>query len=377
MANIVPNKGLIFKSAPSGWPIPGKDLAIEARDFDLNQAPPTGGVTTKNHYFSFDPYQRGRMRAPEVKSYSPPYTLGQPITNRGILRVLKSDNDRFKPGDLITSQDATPIEEYSALSADILRRARVLTNPYGLDPKIYLGALGMPGLTAWSSFYEIGEPNRRKLAGEQKKKAGKDVTDDDLRPDTIFVSAASGAVGQLVGQLAKHNGMRVVGSVGDDKKLDFILKDLKFDAGFNYKKLSGKSVTETLKELAPEGIDIYYENVGGEQLEAAISNMNEFGRIIACGMVSQYNLTPDQLYGVKNLMNIVGKRIKFQGFIVGDLTEKWSQNHQETLSEWLSKGEMKAQMSLTHGIDNAVEGFLGMLKGENFGKAVLVVNDEV
>jgi NADPH-dependent curcumin reductase CurA len=155
----------------------------------------------------------------------------------------------------------------------------------------------MPGLTAYSSFYEIGAPKK----GE-----------------TIFISAASGAVGQLVGQLAKHEGLKVIGSVGDDKKLDFITKDLNFDAGFNYKK---ESASEALKRLAPNGIDIYYENVGGEQLEAAIAKMNDFGRIIACGMISQYNNTPDQAYGVRNLMMVVAKRLKMQGFIVGDKSE--------------------------------------------------------
>ena len=252
---MVQNKGLIFKKVPSGWPVAGQDLVVESRDIDLDQAPPKNGLIIKNYYVSYDPYQRGRMRAPEVKSYSPPFTLGEAITNRAVSKVIKSDVPQFKPGDVIITMDSAGAEEYTLLPEGPTSRARLLENPYNLDPRIFIGALGMPGLTAWSSFYEIGEPKK----GE-----------------TIFISAASGAVGQLVGQLAKHEGLRVVGSVGSDDKLDFILKELGFDAGFNYKKESPK---DALPRLIPEGIDIYYENVGGETLEAAITNMKPFGRI--------------------------------------------------------------------------------------------------
>lgn len=253
---MVQNKGVIFKKVPSGWPVPGQDLVIEDRPLDLdNTNAPDGGVIVKNYYASFDPYQRGRMRPAHIKSYSPPFELGKPITNRSISKVVKSNTSKFSPGDIVTSTSVTPIEEYSLLDKDWVESAFKLENPYNLDPKIFLGALGMPGLTAWSSFYEIGQPKK----GE-----------------TIFISAASGAVGQLVGQLAKHEGLKVIGSVGDDKKLDFIIKELGFDGGFNYKK---EKPADAIPRLAPEGLDIYFENVGGEQLEAAINNMKEFGRI--------------------------------------------------------------------------------------------------
>ncbi|KAF2476132.1 NADP-dependent leukotriene B4 12-hydroxydehydrogenase [Lindgomyces ingoldianus] len=350
---MVQNKGIIFKKVPSGWPVPGQDLAIEDRHFDLQTNPPAGGITVKNYYASFDPYQRGRMRPADVKSYSAPFELGKPITNRSISKVVKSDSSKFKPGDLVISSDVTPIEEYSVLSKEWVEKARKLENPYNLDPKIFLGALGMPGLTAYSSFYEIGKPKK----GE-----------------TIFISAASGAVGQLVGQLAKHEGLKVIGSVGDDKKLDFIIKELGFDSGFNYKT---EKAAEALPKLAPQGIDIYYENVGGEQLEAAINNMNLFGRIIACGMVSQYNLRPEELYPFRNLMQIVGKRLNIQGFIVGDanMGPRYAKEHQEKLQKWIADGTFKAQQSVTVGIDNGIDGFLGMLSGKNFGKAVLQIAD--
>ena len=250
---MVQNKGLIFKQVPNGWPKAGQDLVVEAREFDLEQAPPKGGLTVKNYYVSFDPYQRGRMRAPERQSYSPPFELGKPITNSAISKVVKSDVAEYKPGDIVKTFGGT--EEYSVVPEQLMRMVSKLDNPHDLDPKHFIGALGMPGLTAWSSFYEIGQPKK----GE-----------------TIFVSAASGAVGQIVGQLAKHEGLTVIGSVGDDKKLEFITKDLGFDAGFNYKT---EKASDALKRLAPKGVDIYYENVGGEQLEAAISAMNQFGRI--------------------------------------------------------------------------------------------------
>ena len=254
---MVQNKGLIFKQVPKGWPVPGQDLTVEDRPFDLNTEPPPDGITTKNFYLSFDPYQRGRMRAPELKSYSPPFELGKPITNSGVARVLKSNNSKFQEGDVVTGM--LPTEEYSSISGEVTNSViRRLSNPYNLDPKLFIGALGMPGLTAYSSFYKIGEPKK----GE-----------------TIFISAASGAVGQIVGQLAKHDGLRVVGSVGSDEKLDFIKNDLAFDDGFNYKK---EKPSEALKRMAPKGIDIYYENVGGEQLEAALEAMNNFGRIGRC-----------------------------------------------------------------------------------------------
>ncbi|KAL8879856.1 MAG: hypothetical protein Q9198_002613 [Flavoplaca austrocitrina] len=348
---MVQNKGLIFKQVPQGWPVPGQDLVVEDQGFDLDAQPPQDGITTRNFHVSFDPYQRGRMRSPESKSYFPPFDLGEPITNSAIAKVLKSSNSKFAEGDIVVGMLGT--EEYSTVSAEITNsKIRKLDNPYDLDPRLFIGALGMPGLTAYSSFYNIGEPKK----GE-----------------TIFISAASGAVGAIVGQLAKHEGLTAIGSVGSDKKLDFITKDLKFDSGFNYKK---EKPADALKRLAPDGIDIYYENVGGEHLDAALEAMTTFGRIVACGMVSQYNVeSPDQRYGVKNITNVVGKRLKMRGFIVGDpdMGPKYAVDHKKNVSQWIHDGTFIAQQSITEGIDNAADGFVGMLKGENFGKAVLTI----
>lgn len=290
------------------------------------------------------------MRDASVKSYSPPFTLNEPITNAGIRTVLKSDNDKFKAGDVIFVMGNT--EEYSVFDKDSANQARIIDNPYKLDIKNFVGALGMPGLTAYSSFYAIGEPKK----GE-----------------TIFISAASGAVGQLVGQLAKHEGLTVIGSVGDDKKLDYITKELNFDAAFNYK---NEKPGEALQRLAPNGIDIYYENVGGEHLEAALNAMNNFGRIVTCGMISEYNTAPAERYPIRNMMNVVAKRIKMQGFIVGDanMGPKYAAEHQKNVQKWIHEGTYKPQLSVTEGIDNAAEGLLGLFQGKNFGKAVLEIS---
>jgi len=342
------NKAIIFRKIPTGMPVPGEHLTVEPVPFDDEAPAPEGGITVQVLYASFDPYMRGRMRAPEVKSYSPPFDLNKPIPSRCIAKVLKSNNSLYQPGDLVVG--FLPVQQYCSLSSADMARIQPLQNPLGIeDIRVFLGALGMTGLTAYASLREIGKPKK----GE-----------------TIFVSSAAGAVGQVVGQLAKHEGLRVIGSVGSDAKLDFIVNEVGFDGGFNYKK---EKPADALARLAPDGIDIYYENVGGEHLEAALDAMKNYGRIVACGMISQYNLPPDQRYGVKNLMNFVSKRLLMQGFIVGDpgFGDKWAKEHALRVSAWIKDGSLKEVTSETVGIDNAIEGLVGIFRGENFGKAVL------
>lgn len=250
------NKSLIFKKVPDGTPVAGEHLIVEDRPMDLDKSPPDNGLIVQNLYFSFDPYQRGRMRDAHIKSYAPAYLIDQPINNSAIAKVLKSANSKYSEGDLITIYMSGNFEEYSLLQAEqIDQYVWKLDNPFNLNPENFLGPLGMPGLTAYSSLYEIGEPRK----GE-----------------TIFISAASGAVGSMVGQLAKREGLTVIGSVGDNKKLDYIINDLGFDSGFNYRE---EDPTEALKRLAPDGIDIYFENVGGVHLEAALASLKLWGRI--------------------------------------------------------------------------------------------------
>jgi NADPH-dependent curcumin reductase CurA len=200
---------------------------------------------------------------PNTSSYVTGFILGDPINNNAISTVVKSDNPRFKAGDVVignsTFSDYVLVPKARADKEETVGGLSLLSNPLDLDPKVFLGALGMPGLTAYSSFYEIGKPQKGEV---------------------IFISAASGAVGQIVGQLAKKGGMVVIGSVGNQVKLDFIKEKLGFDAGFNYKVGEPEAeLARVLKELGTEGVDVYYDNVGGEQLDAALALLNTFGRV--------------------------------------------------------------------------------------------------
>jgi NADPH-dependent curcumin reductase CurA len=251
---MVQNKALIFKEIPTSWPVVGVHLVVEAHSFDLDQTPPPGGIITKNLYCSIDPYMRGRMRDPKVPSYSPPYTLGKPITAFSLVQVLASNHSHYKKGDIIFGQ--FNVEEYSVAPKEVVDRELTgkVDHLPGISLSSLLSVLGLTGMTAYSALYEIGAPKK----GE-----------------TIFISSAAGAVGHIAGQIAKHEGLHVIGSVGDDQKLAFI-NQLGFDGGFNYKK---EKAIIALQRLAPEGVDIYFDNVGGEQLEAAIDAMNNWGRI--------------------------------------------------------------------------------------------------
>lgn len=253
------NKTLIFKKGPTGLPVPGEHLTVEDRPIDLEQAAPEGGLVVEIQYASFDPYLRGKMRDPSIKSYSPAFELDSPVVSGTVSKVLKSDNADYKEGDLVVAY--VPIAEYARVSKEALFMVQKIYNPNNLELGLFLGPLGMPGLTAWSGLHKIGKPQK----GE-----------------TIFISSAAGAVGQVVGQIAKREGLTVIGSVGSDQKLEYITKELGFDSGFNYKKENPK---EALPRLAPNGIDIYFENVGGDHLEAALANFNVGGRMPVCGMV--------------------------------------------------------------------------------------------
>lgn len=252
---MVRNTAVMYNSVPSGWPEEGKDLTIEESDFDLDAEPPADSFTTKNIYASFDPSQRGRMRDPKVWSYSPPMIPGTPLSAVNVIgKVLKSNHENWKPGDLVKLGTAST-EMYSVIGPIEAKRAQAINPAPGVPLTAYMSALGMSGMTAWGGLYEIGQPKK----GE-----------------TIWVSAAAGAVGQVVGQAAVREGLNVIGSVGDDRKLDFIVNELGFTSGFNYKK---ENPADALKRLAPNGVDIFFDNVGGEQLDTALEHLNVFGRI--------------------------------------------------------------------------------------------------
>ncbi|EPS42500.1 hypothetical protein H072_3510 [Dactylellina haptotyla CBS 200.50] len=350
---MVQSKSVIVNSVPNGFPVPGENIIVRTDEVDISKAP-EGGLVLKVLYVSVDPYMRGRMRDPSIQSYSPAYPLGQPIEGGGVSKVIESGHPDFKKGDIITG--LTVHSEYVVYSAEKTKTSflRIVDNPYNLPLQRFTGALGMPGLTAYSSLYEIGELHKNEK-------------------ETIFISAASGAVGSLVGQLAKREGLRVVGSAGSDEKVKYLIDKLGFDAAFNYKK---EPVKEALTKYIPEGLDIYYDNVGGETLEAALDNAKPFARFIECGMISQYNRKQgEDAYGIKNLMFIVTKKLKIQGFIVGDIAAKYMTDFHKNVSEWLNDGSIHYAEDVTEGIDNEAEGFVRMLRGKNFGKAVIKYAD--
>lgn len=343
---MAPNRAFVFNSVPSGLPIIGENISIQLAAYDSDGVCPDDGVFLKSLYTSIDPYQRSRMRAAHVKSYQPPLEPGSPLTARSIAEVQRSENAAFRPGDIVVGN--LPIQEYVALSGDLLPQLRQLDNPLGIeDVRIYLGALGVPGLTAYGGLYEIGKPERGQ---------------------TIFISAASGAVGQMVGQLARLEGLRTIGSVGLDEKLDYIMSTLGFDAGFNYKR---ENPAQALARLAPEGLDIYFDNVGGEHLEAALCSMKDFGRIVMCGTIADYNR--EQHYPLRAYSYIFSKRLTVRGFIVSDkdIAPKYAKEHQDRVQTWVKDGVISVKMWEVQGIEKAPEAFLALFTGGNFGKVVL------
>ncbi|HZD25109.1 MAG TPA: NADP-dependent oxidoreductase [Alphaproteobacteria bacterium] len=331
------NTQVIFKARPTGWV---DDSHFEIRTVPAGE-PADGEVLVKNLYMSVDPYMRGRMR--EGRSYVAGFELGK-VLQAGVVGVVVKSRDKDTPeGTFVNGTFGW--EQYSVVRARGLRKV----DPDAAPLSYYLGVLGMPGMTAWVGLETIGKPQ----AGE-----------------TVYVSAASGAVGQVVGQIAKLKGCRVTGSAGSDDKVAYIVDELGFDAGFNYHQ--AESLSKALRGVCPDGIDVYFENVGGRMLDAVLTQVNVRARIVACGMISQYNLQKPE--GVHNLMTIVGNRVLMQGFIVSDHYDRLPEFEQQ-MAGWLREGKVKYHESVTEGIENAPRAFIGMLKGENFGKAVVHIAD--
>ena len=366
---MAPNLSLTFKKVPVGMPIAGQDIAVEDIGFDEANSPPKGGIITENLYCSFDPYLRGRMRGTSNKSYVGGFVEGKPISTQTLAKILKSDHPDFKEGTTIIAM--LPVQQYSVLEAETIKNSMIRPLDLESGPKDirnWLGALGMPGLTAYSSLYAIGKPKKGEV---------------------IFISSAAGAVGQIVGQLAKREGLKVIGSAGSDEKCKLCVEQLGFDECWNYKKTSA---AEALDKYCPDGksedcfgrgyltnscsgIDIYYDNVGGEQLDAALERMKKYGRLVECGMISGYNDNhPSERYGVKNLMNVIIKSLTLRGFIVSDEDMMvYYPEHQKNVSAWLNDGSLKTALHESVGMKEAANACIGVLKGENFGKAVLKI----
>ena len=327
------NLQVVLANRPAGW--------VKESDFRLVEGPiptPGGGqALIKNLFLSLDPYMRGRMN--DVRSYAAKVELGDVMTGETVGEVVESKNPQFKAGDIVAGRVGWQL--YALSDGKDLRKLDPSLKPLSL----YLGTVGMPGVTAWVGLLDIGQP-----------KPG----------ETVVVAAASGAVGSVVGQLAKIKGARVVGVAGGKAKCDYVVKELGFDHCIDHR--TG-DLAKALADATPKGIDVYFENVGGPLLDAVLVRCNPFARIPLCGMVSQYNATDDR-YGVKNLMMAVGMRIKLQGFIVSDHLDRWPVALKE-LASLVREGKLKYRETVTEGLENAPRAFIGLLKGENLGKQIV------
>ncbi|MES1202141.1 MAG: NADP-dependent oxidoreductase [Pseudomonadota bacterium] len=322
-----------LKSRPEGLPTPAN---FEIATVDL-PALQDGEVLVRNLWMSVDPYMRGRMY--DRPSYVPPFQLGQVLQGGAVGRVEASNSPDLKPGDLVQSMNGWR-DAFVSLAAAVEK----VPND-GAPASAYLNVLGMPGMTAYTGLHRIGEP-----------KAG----------DTVFVSGAAGAVGATVCQIAKIRGCTVIASAGSDAKLEW-LKSVGVDQVINYK-TCGEFVI-ALRNAAPKGIDIYFDNVGGVQLEAAIEVARPWARFIECGMISEYNATEPRP-GPRNMPYIVGKRLKLQGFIVFDFMDMREQFLAE-MAQWVKDGRIKWEETIENGIENAPAAFLKLFSGANTGKMLV------
>jgi NADPH-dependent curcumin reductase CurA len=326
------NRQVLLASRPQGWVVEGNFRIVDAP----MPAPGPGEVLVRNEWLSLDPYMRGRMS--DAKSYVAPVQIGEVMVGQTVGEVLESQDATFKPGDKVLAPLGWQL--FGAAKAKTLRKIDAARAP----ASYYLGVLGMPGMTAWFGLSEIGKP-----------KAG----------ETLVVSAASGAVGSVVGQLARIAGCRVVGIAGGKAKCDYVVRELGFDACIDYK---AGELAERMRETCPNGVDVYFENVGGALLDTMLTVMNRFSRIVICGFVAEYNAT--EPYGYKRLRSILVNRIRMQGMLVFDWEGRYDEALQ-ALAAHLAAGKLKYRESIVEGLDNAPKGLIGLLKGENFGKQLV------
>jgi len=322
---------IVLASRPHGQVTPD-NFRIETLPVpEINE----GEVLIRNHYLSLDPYMRGRME--DAKSYAAPQPLNETMIGGTVGEVVASKNARFQVGDKVIGMLGWT--EMGVSDGTLLRKLDTTHIPLSA----YLGAVGMPGLTAWYGLTQIMQP-----------KAG----------ETVVVSAASGAVGSVVGQLAKQLGCRVVGIAGGAEKCAYVVNELGFDACVDYK---AGQLEADLAAATPQGIDAVFENVGGEVFDASLGRMNAFGRIALCGMIAGYN---GEQISIKNARVFLTMRLTLRGFIVSEHMDLWPQGLQE-LGTKVATGQLKFRESVADGIGNAPQAFIGLLKGQNFGKQLV------
>ena len=332
------NQQILLDNRPTGEAVASNFKLISSETPALQD----GEVLVRHHFLSLDPYMRGRMN--DAKSYTAPQPLGQVMGGGTVGEVLESRSPKFQPGDKVVGMGGW--QQYSVVKADEPGALRKVDTAH-VPLSHYLGAVGMPGVTAWYGLLKIIEP-----------KAG----------ETVVVSAATGAVGSAFAALAKTRGCRVVGIAGGPDKCKYAVEELGFDACIDYKlHKDAASLSNALKEACPEGIDGYYENVGGMVLDAVLLRMNAFGRIAVCGMIAGYDGKPLPLtYPALILTN----RLKVQGFIVSEHMDIWPEALKE-LGMLVGTGKLHPRESVAQGLEAAPEAFLGLLKGRNFGKQLV------
>ncbi len=325
------NRQWVLQSRPQGQ--------VRETDFRLAEvevpALREGQVLIQVHYLSLDPYMRGRMD--ESKSYAAPQALGEPMIGGTVGAVLESRNPGFAPGDTVVGLGGW--QEYFVSDGAGLTRV----DPRALPESAYLGVAGMPGVTAWYGLTRVGRPR----AGE-----------------TVLVSAATGAVGSVVGQLAKLRGCRTVGIAGGPAKCEHAVKDLGYDACVDHKY---GDLRQTLKAAAPGGVDVLFENVGGAVLDAALARMNPFGRVALCGLIAGYG---GEEVALRNVRSILVNRLRVEGFVISDHMELWPQAIRE-LADHVAQGRITYRETVANGIESAPRAFIGLLRGENLGKQLV------
>ena len=301
--------------------------------------PGEGEVLVRTHYLSLDPAMRGWMN--EGKSYVPPVGIGEVMRAGGVGEVLASKHPNFQPGEYVSG--TLGIQEYATQPGAQLTKI----DPSIAELPVYLGVLGMPGMTAYFGLLDVGQP-----------KSG----------ETVVVSGAAGAVGTVVGQIAKIKGCRVVGIAGGPEKCDYLVKELGFDAAVDYK--AGELKTR-LREVCPKGVDVYFDNVGGEILDTVLTRLARKARIVICGAISQYNSTTG-VRGPSNYMSLLVNRARMEGMVVFDYAEQYPEATRE-MAGWLASGKLKSREDIVRGLDTFPETLLKLFRGENTGKLVLQV----
>ena len=329
-------RSVILRSRPKGQPT----LDNFSLEEDQVPQPAEGEVLTRTLWLSLDPYMRGRMS--DAASYAAPVEIGAPMTGETVGEVVSSRDPRFVPGQVVLG--AFGWESHIVTSGD-----KLVPLPQGVPYSAYLGVLGMPGTTAYSAMKDIGQP-----------KAG----------ETVVISAASGAVGSVAGQLAKRAGARVVGVAGNSDKSMFVQETLGFDDCIDHRAVM--DLGAALQDACPNGIDVYFENVGGDLQQAVFPLLNTFGRVIMCGMVAEYNDTKPR--PGPNLMPVVRKRLKIEGLIVTDKPERAAE-WRDLAAPWVADGSLHYREHVVDGLENAPEAFIDLLRGHNFGKLVIRVGE--